>query len=267
MSRVLEPMTYEDLSQLQREENKGRSLTPCRPDLYKAMADLLTRIHQEYEREFARDPDSVMCEGANMRRKNAELLAKQVTKIRTVKICSKAVNGADGADVSLETLTPEEREFYNEILELSKRQLTMTDHLRGRKTVNTRIDEPIVAAKPEPVAVSIPSEEPAVTETVVEEAPVKEPLIEDAIVEESFDDIPEIEEPVIDEPEPEIVVTEEPVTIQKDSIVLRILEDLPPFVGPDRNYELHKEDVVTLPAPMAQALINSQKAVSINPAL
>ena len=49
-----------------------------------------------------------------------------------------------------------------------------------------------------------------------------------------------------------------------DTVTVRILEDLPVFSGPDRDYDLKKEDVIRMPAVMANALIVREKAVKIN---
>jgi DNA replication factor GINS len=268
----MQPMTFEELSQIHREEMKGRYLTPCRPDLYKAMADLLNRLRLEYDRQLAIDPDSVMSEGANLRRKNAESISKVVISLRTKKICNKAVLSADGANEQLDALTPEEREFYYQIVDVSRRHMSTVDRLRGKKTVDTRIDEivrhevPVSIPKPEETVPEEPpkkAQEPAAAEDDFPPMPDVPEMFDDPM-EETFDDIPEPEEEAPQQPveaEPEPVVP----TARMETTLLRILEDLPPFVGPNRNYELHKEDIVTLPTPMAKALINSNKAVAVNP--
>ena len=46
-------------------------------------------------------------------------------------------------------------------------------------------------------------------------------------------------------------------------MVVRILDDLPEFAGPDRTYTLSKEDVVTLPTEIAEGLIRGEKAAEI----
>ena len=51
-----------------------------------------------------------------------------------------------------------------------------------------------------------------------------------------------------------------------DRILIRILEDLPEFSGPDRDYRLSREDVVMMPKVMADALVNRGKAVCLHPA-
>lgn len=266
MSPALQPMTFEELSQIHREEMKGKSLTPCRPDLYRSMAELMNKLRQDYEREISRDPDSVMSEGANQRRKNAETLIKVIMAVRAKKICSRAVNSADGANEELSSLTPEEREYYSQIVQLSKRQLSLVDRYRGKKTVNSLIDEPIGTPAPtisEPETAETTEEEP-IEKEIVPPTEMDEPF-DEPIIEESFDDIPEPEVTSPQTIEPEAESIDQPVIKKDDTMLLRVLEDLPPFVGPDRDYELHKEDIVTLPSSMAMALINSQKAVAISP--
>jgi len=268
----MQPLTYDDIAQIQREEYKGGSLTNVRPDLYKAMAELLTTLHGDYMRLVSKDPDSIMCEGARMHSKNAVTICKMISNIRAQKIVTKAVLSADGGNVGLESLTPEERELYFSVVESSKRYLSTVDRLRGR-TVEMHIDDPLVI----PVKTSEPTENitEEMKEPMKEDGPVEEPasddippeFIEDDIqLEESFDDIPEPEEIPVDlmpDESPKVIETIDKPSI--DMMLLRITEDLPPFVGPDRDYELKKEDIVVLPVPMANALINSQKAVKVNP--
>ena len=115
------------------------------------MANLLTTLRQEYDRQMALDPESIMCEGAEQRRKSAERLVKDVMRLRTQKICGMAE----------------------------------VDRLRGRtRTVDTRIDEiPETRAK-EPEA-PVPAEPEPVPEPDVPE------MFDDEPIPEGFDDIPD----------------------------------------------------------------------------
>ena len=47
-------------------------------------------------------------------------------------------------------------------------------------------------------------------------------------------------------------------------VLLHILEDVPPFAGPDGTLRLRKEDLVTLPVPMAKVLVERGKARIVN---
>ena len=269
MSPVVQPMTFDELCQIHREEMKARALTPCRPDLYRAMADLLNRLRLDYDKQIAIDPDSVMSEGANLRRKNAESISKVIISLRTKKVCNKAILSADGGNEQLDALTPEERDLYEQMVSIAKRHMSTVDRFRGKKTIETHIDEPIPKSA-EPIVERVPEPEVvAEAEQIIEEIPAADDvpeMFDEPIMEETFDDIPEPEEISPQEPAEPEEIEELPTEMPKtDSVLLRVLEDLPPFVGPDRDYELHKEDIVTLPTPMAMALINSNKAVAVNP--
>ena len=282
MSPALEHMTFDELSELYRVEMNGSFISPARRDLFRAMADLLTRLRGEYEKQLALDPDSVMCEGAEHRKKSAERLCKEVVRIRATKICNMAFLGALGSKNSLDVLTEEERTYYYKILEASKSHLSEVDRLRGKKvTVATHIDEVPVRDLP-------PKTREETFEETSEEPPADVPEPGD----DRPADVPEPEEkpprdagPPEDFPEPENefppeevmaewaeealapisdVPAEEP-DVSLEPVLVRVLEDLPEFSGPERDYKLLKEDVVTMPKMMAEALINTGKAVAVDP--
>ena len=289
MSPVLEPMSFDELSELYRVEMKSNSITQVRKDLFRAMADLLSRLRIDYDKQMSIDPESVMCEGANQRRKKAERLCKDIMHVRTQKISQMAIRGALGADNSLDMLTEGERRYYDAVLDLSWKHLSEVDRLRGRqKTIATRIDEPMPpssqVAQMEPVreAPAVMTSEPKPTavpktDEITEDVP---PDFDDFPPEESFDDFPDepFDEQPVEMPQetnfensskdaPEVRPETTP-EVQEDElrpVLIRILEDLPPFVGPDRDYNLKKEDLVTLPRVMADALVNSEKAMLIRP--
>ncbi len=279
MSTAVGPMTFDELSELYRVEMKSASITEPRKDLFRAMANLLTTLRQEYDRQMSVDPDSVMAEGAEQRRKKAERICKDVMVLRTRKIAAMAIRGAEGARNALDCLTDEEREYYEGMLDLTKRQLAEVDRLRGRRTtVPTRIDEPPKAEEPP----AVPEPPATRTEPV---PPIEEPVVPDEEM-DAFDDnfeepfdVPEEtrneppaeaevhpEEPVPEPPaEPAPKVEEKKEESDLTPVLIRVTEDLPEFAGPDRDYKLSKEDVVTLPKVLADVLTNTGKAVAIRP--
>lgn len=300
MSNAYEPMSFDDLSELYRVEMRSNSLTQVRKDLFRSLADLMSRLRADYDKQMAIDPESVMCEGANQRRKKAERICKDILMIRNQKICQMAIRGASGANNDLDFLTDEERELYQTVMEASRRNMTEIDRLRGRKvTIDTRIDD-----------IRPPS--PPVQEKPVETRPVPPPEffeepIGDFDEEDMFDDPADMPDPIPDEPMPEafermeenpgkkVTDKEEPVPgpepepveepveepVSKpekplepigkatdedlEPVLVRILEDLPTFAGAVRDYSLTREDLVMLPRALAEALINSEKAVLIRP--
>ncbi|MDO5861879.1 MAG: hypothetical protein Q4Q58_03690 [Thermoplasmata archaeon] len=300
MSSAIGPMTFDELSELYRVEMKSASLTTVRRDLFRALANLLTSLRQEYDRQMSLDPDSVMTEGADQRRKKAERLCKDVIILRTRKISGMAIRGAEGGRNTLDALTDEERAYYDTILALTERQFSEIDRLRGRRTTReTHIDEPPArdAPAPEPVAepesvhevVPEPTvEAPAPAAPAPEEQFPEEMGMPDEAFDEPFDDMPDEFPPeeavatpapaavpeAVPEPAPVAIPeapapAEEPVEEDTGSdltpVLIRILEDLPEFAGPDRDYRLSKEDVVTLPKVLADVLVNTEKAVNVRP--
>jgi hypothetical protein len=248
MPNVSETFSFDDLSTVYRMERKSATLSAVRRDLYPAMATLLVTLRIEYEKQLANDPESLICEGANQRRKRANNLSKEIAEIRMGKICSIALLGARGGQNVLDTLTSEERDYYQEILELSKRHVNLVDRLSGKKKFETP------AIDPEPIARGTMSIGPSKESKKISEPADMPPYIPD----DEFD-VEQTEEPDIIKDIPEKVSTE------NEMLVIRILEDLPTFSGPDRNYELSKEDIVRMPKVMAEALINREKAMLLSP--
>ncbi len=233
MNPASPPLTTDELAAVYRTENDTAPLTQVRPDFYQAVADLLSGLQREYHKKTAEDPDSVMAEGLNQRRKEAERQYKAVVSMRAKKIAKMTVTGAEGAKVQVDLMTPEERAYYDQVVALTRRLLDTARDLQGDvRTVATRIDEPPPAAGggfPPP-----PPED--------EEGDFYEPVQEEE-----------------EEPEPA------PGEPDYQPVLIRVLEDLPEFVGPDRTYRLSKEDVVTLPKALADILVNTRKADAVAP--
>jgi len=250
MSNLSDALSFEDLSSVYRIEKKTATLSAVRKDLYPIMAALLINLRLEYEKQLSIDSESLFCEGANQRRKRANDLSKEITEIRMEKICSLALLGARGGQNVLDNLTPEEKEYYNSILDYSRRHVNIVERLSGKKRFETPPIDPEPASK---------------GDVVIDKTPPKkvEP-------EASAEMPPYIPDDEYDVAEPEQMPEEDiqtPVPDNTDDMmVIRILEDLPTFSGPDRNYELTKEDIVRMPKAMAEALINREKAVPLNPA-
>lgn len=270
------PMTFDELSELYRMEMKSSSITEARKDLFRALANLINTLRQEYERQAAIDVESIMCEGAEARRKNAERLVKDIIRLRTQKICSMALRSATGSKNTLDNLTDEEKDYYESVVELTKRHISEVDRLRGRrKTVDTRIDEPMPVPKPAPeppVEEEIPEPPPFINEQFDDEPFDDQPIPDDfdAFVEEQFADPTPAETPVVEEAPAPMHEEEKPIVQKTEDpdlipVLIRVLEDLPEFAGPERDYSLVKEDIVTLPKVLADALVNTGKANVVRP--
>ncbi|MCL2317790.1 MAG: hypothetical protein FWC44_01855 [Methanomassiliicoccaceae archaeon] len=235
MSKNSEALSFEDLGAIYRVEKKSPTLSAVRKDMYPMMAQLIASLRLEYEDCLSVDPESVICEGVNQKRKKAISMSREIVELRMAKITSLALISSRGGQNVLDHLTSEERVFYNGVLDISRKHIEILDRLSGKKKFETpEIDAP-AAEKKEPAKAA--QQKAAPKEQPVQQKKAEEP------------------------PAP-------PKAEEEDDglVMIRILEDLPPFSGPDRNYELSKEDIVRMPKAMAAALINREKAVLINPA-
>ncbi len=288
LNSVQDPLDFEDLTAIYRVEKKAPSLSVVRKDLYPAIAGLLMGLSAEYNKQLSMDPDSLICEGANQRRKKAKQLSKEVVEIRMQKICSLALRSAMGAQNVIDQLTPEEKEYYSNVLEISRRHGALITKMAGEKKYDSPRIDPDVPSKKDPV-VETPSK-PVPKETAVE--PVVEVNFEPELEmeEPQFDNFPEDavnydDNAAIDEdklfaaPASQVVDDEMRISGKKekeisprdnsfttnDMVLIRITEDLPAFSGPDRDYRLSKEDVIMMPKVMADALVHREKAILLTP--
>ena len=269
-----EPLDFDDLSAIYRVEKKAQTLSAVRRDLYPAMASLLISLKTEYEKQMSIDSESLVSEGANQRKKKARQLSKEIVELRMQKISSLALRGAMGAQNIVDGLTSEEKEYYTEILNISKKQECILDRLSGKKTFESRAidDRPVEkpVKKEEPVAKPIqkPIAEP-ISETEIPNEPEMEMLEPD--FEQEFSENSEEEEFLNNEPIRSTAKTEEIIIgvnepeEKEEFVVIRILEDLPPFSGPEHDYKLSKEDIVRMPKIMGEVLVSREKAMIINP--
>lgn len=288
LNSVQDPLDFEDLTAIYRVEKKAPSLSVVRKDLYPAIARLLMGLSAEYNKQLSMDPDSLICEGANQRRKKAKQLSKEVVELRMQKICSLALRGAMGAQNVIDQLTPEEKEYYNNVLDISRKHGALITKMTGEKKYDSPRIDPDVPSKKDPV-VETPSKpiqketavEPAVEVNFEPELEMEEPQLdnfpEDAV---NYDDNATIEEDrifatpvpqIVDDDlrpsgkkEKEISSHDNPFTTN-DMVLIRITENLPEFSGPDRDYRLSKEDVIMMPRVMADALIHREKAILLTP--
>lgn len=166
-----------------------------------------------------------MYDGINDRIKNISNCAETIIYNRMNIIMKTALRDAVSDNRSpLTEMTKEEREMYESVYSAAKGLHGLIK--TDKKITIPKINEIIENEKREE---SKPApEKPAENETKVPEEPV-------------------ISEPISDE-----------------NVLIRVLEDIPTFAGPERDYTLKKEDIVTLPSGLASALINRHKAVMVN---
>ena len=240
-------MTFEDLSAVYRTENKSQMLSDVRKDLYPSLLMLQDSIKKEYESEFSKNPDSIICEGLSERKKKAAFFVQQVIDLRMAKIARMAVRVSMGAESVIDKLTAEEREYYESVIAGS------------RKLRTTAIKDPKRYIIPD----------------IAPESAEKKGTVRSDISKDDRKDVPKDTEKDVPGkvcgdtvPADPVCNADEAVSGERagaeDMIIIRILEDLPKIPGPDCDYDLRKEDVVRMPATFANALIKHEKAVRLD---
>lgn len=273
-------MRVEDVSSTLRSETGTKALTPVRKDIYPAIAALVANIEKEYQNSITSDEFSLVTEGWKTRRSKVMSESKRIAEARMSKICSLAIRNTLGARSPIDTLTPEETEFYDTVYDAIMKVWGALEH---KKTVTIPDIAPEVEESPgKPQTAEEPAIPEAQTETPVpEEAEVPKTAVP---AEATGDDCPLSEMPFIDdgpepqENEPEIddedrfvppqereesaEVPEDPFATGEMSVIM-ITEHVPPFAGPERDYVLRKGDVVKMPKAMADILIGGNMAMQI----
>lgn len=252
-------LSFEDLTEIRRKEENSSYLSEIRDDFYSAAQAVIKSDSEKKNKVLVENPD--MYDGISSRAKKTSAVIDRIIFVRMNKIGDAALRNASGdvKDVP-ENMTKEEKAFYLSMYEIHKKPYSFVrsdskPFVPNIETVPASPEIPMEKPKEEPVNVEseIVKEEPKpiinVRETVPEPAP--SPVCPDYLDEE-----------MLEEPATPVAETG-PIVLEEDEVVIRVLEDLPTFSGPERNYTLKKEDIVRLPSIMASALINRHKAVLV----
>lgn len=87
---TLDVWTYDDLAMLYRAEMRTSTIVPVNRDLYRHMAALVGDLEDMLARQMELDPESVMCEGARDRLREARRLERTIRTIRAKKVAAVA---------------------------------------------------------------------------------------------------------------------------------------------------------------------------------
>ncbi len=217
-----------NLHNILREERKSK-LVPLENDFYDKVAaqirdlqDEKNRIEDIYGTKYAIIDDELK----TARKSIENIIERRIGKI--IKEASLRASSRQKEKQDIESMTQEERRFYNRLLELNteiRRELLDKISKKEKQAAGSQ-----VAATPE----------------IHENGTQKETPIET-------------------QPETQIEThLEDKKDISKEYIVVRLLKDIPTFVGVDgRNYTLAKEDIAVLSTVNAKALINRKAAIQI----
>lgn len=250
MAPPAEPFTYDDLTEVYRREQRSKSISDVRKDLYHAIRQCLDVLRQESEREVRLDPFSTRAKLAANQLSKFQEKAGQVFEFRMEKIMAMSLRSALGNRVDTARMTGEETEVFERVSSLLRER--HSSMLEGRSPPEAPAEEPA------PLVVPVPLEVPLAV--AARPATMAAPVLEVPPAAEAPLPVPT---PV---PSPPAVApaTAVPAATPLEFVVLRVLEDIPAFAGPERNYRLKKEDLVSLPPLIAKALVARKKAVMVD---
>jgi DNA replication factor GINS len=262
MPPLLEPLTYEEVTEIYRKEQKTKNVTEIRKDFYPALRDMLIRLWKESEKVMVADKFSTKAGLLDNQMKKISEKALQIFDFRAEKIMLTALRAAGGTKVEIDRLTEEEKVLFEKVFASVKEQRGSVLEME-RMTVG----KAVLPSEPEPVR-SIESPLKDTTISMIRRPEVKSEPSGDMIKspkDAGFpEEIEEIEETAKGTAKPQEVGKQVPKSAE-EYLMLRILEDIPSFAGPDKNYKLSREDIVTLPMSIAATLINKGKAVQLIP--
>lgn len=222
-------INLDNILKVEREERK--KLVALDADFYSKIADQIRELDDEKRK--INDMYSTKYSLLEDELKTVRNAIESIIYKRTTKIINEARYNAEISlhaptrtkeNRNIDSMTQEERKFYDQLVEL------MTEW-RG-EVVNRiyRKEKPVEAIE--------------------------------QFQEKRVEDVPQIHE-IKDNTTKEITV-EDKKDISKEYILVRLLKDIPTFVGVDgRNYTLAKEDVAVLSTINAKALINRKAAIQI----
>jgi DNA replication factor GINS len=205
-----------NLHNILREERKSK-LVPLENDFYEKVAAQIRELQEEKTRieDIYGTKYAIIDDELKTARKSIEnIIERRIGKI--IKEASLRASSKQKEKQDIESMTQEERRFYNRLLELNTE---IRRELLDKISRNEKLASGSLAA--------------ATLEIHEKETP-KETTLEDK------------------------------KDISKEYIVVRLLKDIPTFVGVDgRNYTLAKEDIAVLSTVNAKALINRKAAIQI----
>jgi len=235
-SPPIKPLTFKDITEVYRTERKSRHLTEIRKDFYEAVIDFIDRLRKETEKS-CHDPFSLTALSLTDTIKKASAKVIQIFEIRAEKILLMALRASSGAEVETDNLTSEEKKLFSETLaSLERRRMNIFSPKTPFPSVTEPASRTAESTIRETKSVENGTSPPALAVGGRDSAPTDLSLSGETLEETPSDE---------------------------EYLIVRILEDIPPFAGPERDYELSKEDVVILPTLIARALISRGKAEEI----
>jgi DNA replication initiation complex subunit (GINS family) len=259
MAPPVEPLTFEDVTKVYREEKKSARLTAIRHDFYSAVRELMEQLKRDFEKEAATDSYSTKARQLNQSISKMREKVLQIYDMRAEKVMLMAVLGAAGGKMDHSRLTDEEKQLLEgSLAKIKEMRNSLLDMPRPGNLEFTRMSSmPMPKGHEEEPGIKLEQLAPITKE--------EDDLAQPPLKQEEVDGKgPCFAEAITDRAPVEVATPDGPPLNQmQDIILLRILEDIPPFAGPSGTYRLGKEDVVTLPSGIGKVLIKRGKAAEI----
>ena len=278
-------MKYEDLVRFLEEEEKTTILSKVWPDFYTQLHEYITELEHADRKILKRhSPEAIMIqyELKNALSTTDKLFNKRIRKI--IKLASGRAfsKNPDTVDHDIEHMTPEESTMYRQVLDaivLGKKNtiepilgieneldsITSKDNKDSAKQITEIDTEPPHPRVPEIIENMSDQDRP-----ITEPDTATIPSGDDSL---PFDNSVQSSQKTPPLPNPAEVPENNSSTdasgegkkdLNKEYIVVRILKDVPLFIGTDRrNYMLSSQDVAVLPKVNANALIKRKVAVPV----
>ncbi|VVB90679.1 Uncharacterised protein [uncultured archaeon] len=277
-----------NLNNILREERKLKKprmqeskFVPLESDFYLKIA---RQIHElEEEKSKIEDTYSTKYAMIEDELKTARKALENLINLRTAKIITEASIRSSlkqREKYDPEAMTLEERRFYNRLLELMTEWWEWRRELIDRVKVREKQPAPALqeAAQQKNRGQGNGLQGDGQQEAAMQEAMLPEAAQDDGLPGDrpqgdgpeeegrsAYPDWKEQQDAVPVEKKQKENLPEGKKDINKEYIVVRLLKDIPTFVGVDgRNYTLAKEDVAVLSAVNAKALINRNAAIQIS---
>lgn len=203
-----EPVNFERVTKLYREESQKKALTPVEPDFWEKVTRYISRLEADLAAARARDPNGKAAVLLQDELRKVQQKREQIYAYRERKIALLASQRAGGAQAETRGLAKPEQELLERLVEV----------LGNARSSAVSASVLSIAAPPTAIAPVAPAVPP----------PKKEP--------------------------------------PPQGVLVHVLEDVPPFAGPDGTYRLKKEDIVIVHPSIAKVLTDRGKARVVNAA-
>ena len=238
MAEEAQQVSYEMLQDLLRAERRSNKMMPVAARFWPEVRAFLDTVTQAFRVEQAKDPFSRAVMRLSDEVKNAKHAAESLWALRERKLAMLALAATKERKLP-DGITPDEGALYHDLLHV-------LEETRDRVFAGT-VSAPSLQPPPLPVPSAAPA--PAV--------PLQMPLHERTPAAAAAS-------PAAPAAQQAVTVPADTLNAASESVTIRALGDIPPFVGPDmQTYLLKAGDIATVPPSIANLLVRRNKAAVI----